>query len=62
MKKILDSLVGKTFKEVKRIVDQKYKVRIVQEDGKDYSMTCDIRMDRINLSINKKVVTNAYFG
>jgi len=36
--------------------------RIAQEDGEDFALTMDYRMDRVNLSINKNFVTKATIG
>jgi hypothetical protein len=36
--------------------------RIAQEDGKDFALTRDYRVDRVDLTVNKGVVTKVSVG
>lgn len=59
----LNLLIGKNKSEAKKIVeDNSYVFRITSENGNDYMITCDFRMDRINVEINDDIIINAYFG
>lgn len=60
---ILDlNLIGKTVEEAKRIVDQqpnsKDWARVICENGKHYATICDLDFNRINLTVEKGVVTS----
>lgn len=59
----LNWLIGKPKSEAKKMIeDNGYVFRITSEDGNNYIVTCDFRMDRINIEINDDIIINAYFG
>lgn len=59
MKKFADGLVGKSETELKEMgVD----FRVVSRDGARYRVTCDYRIDRLNVDIVDGVVTKCWVG
>jgi hypothetical protein len=60
---ILESLIGKTKDEVIKICnDNGFTSRIVRNDSINYIITCDYRLDRINLYIDNGLITDCDFG
>ena len=58
-----DSLIGLTEKgAVRKINAAGLKARVRRRDGKSFIGTCDHRMDRVNLEIDKGRVTKARIG
>lgn len=58
-----EKIIGKTLKEVERICKKNsVKCRISDEDGKPIMGTCDFKPDRLNLSVNKGIVTGSHLG
>lgn len=51
--------IGKTIEEVKSEVAE---VRVVAEDGNNFAVTMDFKPERLNVVIEKGVITEAYFG
>jgi hypothetical protein len=60
---IVDQLVGLNLEKVQEICG-KHKVilRIIKMDGEDLIGTADLRMDRINVDVENKIVIEAYAG
>ena len=60
---LVGSLVGKTKEEALKLCKANgYFPRITMEDGVGFMMTMDFRFDRINLRIEKGLVTEASIG
>lgn len=60
---LVGSLVGKTKKEALKLCKANgYFPRITKEDETNFMGTMDLRFDRINLSIEKGLVTQASIG
>jgi hypothetical protein len=47
---------------IKLLQDNGFKTRITREDDTSYFVTCDLRMDRVNLQIEKGKVTKVDMG
>jgi len=59
----LNWLIGKNKSDAKKMVeDNDYAFRITSENGNDFMITCDFRMDRINVEIKEDIIINADFG
>ncbi len=55
--------VGLTKSEaVRRINSEGNTYRIVREDGEKFPIITDVRLDRVNLEIDKGIVTAAYLS
>lgn len=62
-KELLNNLIGKTEDEAKVIsFNAKYVIRTVRIDDNYILCTTDYRTDRINIEIDKNLVTNSYVG
>ena len=60
---LVSSLVGKTKEEAANLCRANgYFPRVVREDGVGFMITMDLRFDRINLDIDKGLVTRASIG
>lgn len=42
--------------------DNKYDFRIASTDGKDHILTCDLKLDRVNLHVVNKFITEITLG
>ena len=63
MNEICEQVIGKTYDEAKQICEeQKFTQRVVEEDGVSFIVTCDLRLDRVNLYINEGKVFKANIG
>ena len=60
-KDILDSLIGKTYEEAKELCDG-YILRLTNKDGVSYIVTCDLRLDRINLELLDDKIVRSSIG
>ena len=60
-KDILDSLIGKTYEEAQELCDG-YRLRVTNKDGVAYVVTCDFRLDRINVELDNGIVTFSSIG
>jgi hypothetical protein len=59
----LDTLINLTEEEATNKANENgYYVRVTQRDGKDYMITCDFRIDRINFHIENGFVIEATTG
>lgn len=55
--------IGRQLSEVqKEFETQNQLLRIVAQDGKAMAVTADYRPDRLNVAVEKGVITDAYFG
>ncbi len=55
--------IGRQFSEVqKEFETQNQILRIVAQDGEAMAITADYRSDRLNVAVEKGVITEAYFG
>ena len=55
--------IGRQFSEVqKEFETQNQILRIVAQDGEAMAITADYRPDRLNVAVEKGVITEAYFG
>lgn len=60
---LLESLIGLTKEEGTKVcLDNDYKVRITREDSNNYVITMDLRFDRINLKLDKGIITKCDIG
>lgn len=60
---LLESLIGLTKEEGTKVcLDNDYKVRITREDSNNYVTTMDLRFDRINLELDKGIITKCDIG
>ena len=60
---LLESLIGLTKEEGTKVcLDNDYKVRITREDSNNYVITMDLRFDRINLELDKGIITKCDIG
>ena len=63
MQDTFEEVVGKTTKEALKIIRNNGLIaRTMREDKEGFMGTCEYRPDRVNLEIDKGVVTKAYFG
>ena len=60
-KDILDSLIGKTYEEAQELCDG-YRLRVTNKDGVAYVVTCDLRLDRINLELLDDKIVRSSIG
>lgn len=62
-KDLLESLIGMEKEEgLKLCLDNKYQFRITREDSNNYVVIMDLRFDRINLEIDKGIITKSNIG
>ena len=55
--------IGRPAEEVQKEFEEKNQVvRIVSQDGQAMALTADYRPDRLNVAVEKGVITDAYFG
>lgn len=47
---------------VSKILTDGFDYRITRRDGVNYMITCDFDMERVNLEIDKNIVTSASLG
>jgi hypothetical protein len=60
---LLESLIGMDKESVTELCKENdYKVRITREDSNNYVITMDLRFDRINLEIDKGLITKCDIG
>ena len=60
---LLESLIGMDKESGSELCREKdYKVRISREDSNNYAITMDLRFDRINLEIDKGLITKCDIG
>lgn len=60
---LLESLIGLTKEEGTKVcLDNDYKVEITREDSNNYVITMDFRFDRINLELDKGIITKCDIG
>ncbi len=60
---LLESLIGMDKESGSELCREKgYKVRITREDSNNYAITMDLRFDRINLEIDKGLITKCDIG
>jgi hypothetical protein len=61
--KFLDSLINLTEEEATNKVNENgYYVRVTQRDGREYMITCDFTLNRINFHIENGLITKATTG
>lgn len=59
----IQTYIGKNSAEtIERLEAQGIPVRVMAEDGETFFGTMDYRPNRVNLEIEKGVITNAYAG
>lgn len=57
------TLLYRNYEEVKTELENKdYRFRVVRYDDVPMAITCDMRMDRLNLTVNNNVITKITFG
>jgi len=62
-KELLESLIGMTEDNgLKLCKENDYDIRIVREDSNNYAITMDLRFNRINLVIDKGIITKCDIG
>jgi hypothetical protein len=55
--------LGKTLDEAKKYAeDGGFQVRVVENDGKSFMITADVKGDRINFVVRNGVIAAAYGG
>lgn len=55
--------IGRSAEEVqKEFAEKNQIVRIASQDGQAMALTADYRPDRLNIAVEKGVITDAYFG
>jgi hypothetical protein len=60
---LLESLIGMNKESGTELCKENdYKVRIKREDSNNYVITMDLRFDRINLEIDKGLITKCDIG
>ena len=60
---ILESLIGKSLNEANQLAGfNGFAIRVTREDSTNYTVTMDLRFDRINLQIDNGVVTSCNIG
>ena len=60
---IEEILIGETKFQAKRISEyNNYELRVVSEDGVDFIVTADFRVDRVNVELSDGNVIKAYVG
>jgi hypothetical protein len=60
---LLESLIGMNKESGTELCKENdYKVRIKREDSNNYAITMDLRFDRINLEIDKGLITKCDIG
>jgi len=60
---IEEILIGETKFQAKRIAEyNNYELRVVSEDGVDFIVTADFRVDRVNVELSDGNVIKAYVG
>jgi hypothetical protein len=61
--KFLDSLINLTEQEATNKANENgYYVRVTQRDGREYMITCDFTLNRVNFHIENGLVTKATTG
>ncbi len=55
-------IVGKSLREVSEILGTEYSFRVTTRDGVSYGVTCDARLDRVNLTLVDGLVTDYDIG
>jgi hypothetical protein len=59
----LDSLINLTEEEAtNKVKENGYYVRITRRDDKDYMITCDFTLNRVNFHIENGLITKATTG
>lgn len=59
----LTSLIGKSEEDAKKLCSENdFHYRVVREDSKHYMVTCDYRLDRVNIEIDNGIVTKFDIG
>jgi hypothetical protein len=60
---LLESLIGLTKEEGSKVcLENDYKVRVTREDSNNSVITMDLRFDRINLELDKGIITKCDIG
>lgn len=60
---MVKTYIGRQLSEVqKEFETQNQLLRIVAQDGKAMAVTADYRPNRLNVAVEKGVITDAYFG
>lgn len=60
---LLESLIGKTKKEVNEICQSsEFPFRTIREDKTNYVITMDLRFDRVNLEYDNGILTRCHRG
>ena len=55
--------IGRSAEEVqKEFAEKNQIVRIASQDGQAMALTADYRPDRLNIAVEKGIITDAYFG
>ncbi len=63
IEQIKEQVIGMTEEEgIKLISESDINYRIVVKDSKPYIITCDFRMDRLNLYIEKNIIIKCEIG
>ncbi len=58
-----EEYVGKSIDEAKKYAtDGGFTIRIVEEDGKTFMLTADVKSDRLNFRVRGGYVTDVYGG
>ncbi len=59
----LDSLINLTEEEAtNKVKENGYHVRITRRDGREYMITCDFTINRVNFHIENGLITKATTG
>ncbi len=53
--KLREKLIGLTVEDAKKVVEG-YVIRISREDGVAYMGTADVKLNRINVEVNNKII------
>ena len=60
---LINSIVGKTIEDAKELAGfNGFAIRTVREDGEQFIVTMDHRMDRINIDVENGIVVAARIG
>ena len=61
--KLLESLIGLTKEEGSKLcLENDYNVKVTREDSNNYAITMDFRFDRINLELDKGIISKCDIG
>jgi hypothetical protein len=62
-KEIVDKVLGEKLENAQKICKEHgFKCNIVREDLHNFVITCDYRLDRVNVEIDEGKITKSYIG